>query len=305
MPQESFNKKPTSIADQISLLQSRGLEITDLAAAEHYLLHIGYYRLAGYWQILQSDIRNHIFRKGSTFEEVVCLYKFDRELRLLVYDAIERIEISLRSVIICEMSMACGRYWFNDEQCTNDYKLFEENIKSIDDELGRSKEEFVKHHDRKYGTDDCPPAWKTLQILSFGTLSKLYKNIKATLPQKSLIARIYGLPNYVYLESWMLSLSVLRNFCAHHSRILNRKFDFIPKKMISSSRLWIRVLPAVHQDSLLLYNQLCSVKFLLNSCSPGNHFSNDLLTLIAKYPTANISGCGFSENWENEDLWMS
>jgi abortive infection bacteriophage resistance protein len=107
MPQEAFNKKPTSIADQISLLRSRGLEITDLAAAEHYLLHTGYYRLAGYWQILQSDIRNHIFREGSTFEEVVCLYKFDRELRLLVYDAIERIEISLRSVIICEMSMAC------------------------------------------------------------------------------------------------------------------------------------------------------------------------------------------------------
>ena len=100
-----FRKPAISIPDQIALLEQRGLVIKDKAHAEHFLLHIGYYRLAGYWQVLQNDSVKHTFIPGATFEDVIALYNFDRELRLLLSDAIERIEVSLRSIIVNTMCL--------------------------------------------------------------------------------------------------------------------------------------------------------------------------------------------------------
>ena len=88
-----YTKEPTSIAEQIAQLKQRGLTIDDENLASHYLNNISYYRLAGYWWPMQDDKINHHFKPNSKFENVISLYNFDRELRLLLFDVIERIEI--------------------------------------------------------------------------------------------------------------------------------------------------------------------------------------------------------------------
>ena len=290
------------MSQQIALLQSRGMVINDQAFASHFLTHVGYYRLAGYWQIFQTDPIKHIFRNITYFEDVIALYDFDRELRLLAYDAIERIEISFRTLMADHLCMSYGPHWYTDQAYAQDAQLFQANKSKIEEELDRSKEEFIKHHDQKYGKA-FPPAWMTLQVLSFGTLSKVYNNLSTKLPEKNSVARAMGLPNYTYFASWMLSISIIRNFCAHHSRIINRKFDFPPQKLMTSPHPWITKLPVSSHFASLLYHQLCSLKFLMDRVSPGNHFSQKLKALIAKYPRVSLINMGFSTGWEQEQLW--
>lgn len=95
-----YLKNAFTILEQINQLKERGLEITDSDNCEHYLNHISYYRLAGYWWPMQADKELHTFKPNSKFKDVISLYNFDRELRLLLFDVIKKIEISLRTGIL-------------------------------------------------------------------------------------------------------------------------------------------------------------------------------------------------------------
>jgi len=97
MSKKPYTKKALPFADQVALLRERGMEIRDEAEAAFYLSHINYYRLTAYWLPFEEDHATHQFRAGTTFDEVLKLYIFDRELRLLVMDALERIEVSVRT----------------------------------------------------------------------------------------------------------------------------------------------------------------------------------------------------------------
>lgn len=299
-----FSKPAFSIQDQIALLLARGLVIKDITLAEHFLTHVGYYRLAGYWQIFQTNTRLHTFIANTTFDQIIELYNFDRELRLLVYDAIERIEISFRTITVQYMSIIHGPYWFVNAKLAHNQEHYEENKLKIEEEIARSKEQFIIHHDAVYGKSNFPPAWKTMQVLSLGTLSKVYSNISTALPEKNQIARSFGLPNYVYFVSWMQSISILRNLCAHHSRISNRVYDFIPQRLSTAAYPWISKLPANMHFSRMLYNQLCSLKYLLDRVCQGNAFSEKLQALIARNPGIAVKEMGFVDDWLNEKLWQ-
>ncbi|CAL1521197.1 Abi family protein [Chitinophaga sp. MM2321] len=300
-----YTKPSTSTSHQIALLQRRGLTIDDPLEAEHYLKHIGYYRLAGYWQIFQNDAVTHTFIPGSTFEQIAELYNFDRELRILLLNAIERIEVSFRSVLVNEMCSAYHPAWFTRVEYAFSEEVLDKILKTIDKELSRSNEDFVAHHDRKYGTDKYPPAWKTMQVLSFGVLSKIYGNIHKNVPEKKKIAKIYGLPSEAWMHSWMQVISVLRNYCAHHSRVCYRIFSFPPKDMRRPQLPWIKNAPPTGGPlSQHLYYQLCAVRYLLHTCCPDNHFNDELRQLIIKSPGVELNRMGFIPEWEHEDLWQ-
>lgn len=273
--------------------------------AEHYLKHIGYYRLAGYWQIVQHDSIKHVFIPGTTMEQIIELYHFDRELRSLLIDAIEFIEVSFRSVLVNEMCIKYGPTWFANPQYAFRKDVFNITLQVIDKELERSKEAFILHHNRKYGNIAPPPAWKTMQILSFGTLSKIYGNIHNNIPEKRNIAKIYGLPAAAWAHSWMQVVSALRNDCAHHCRLCYRLFGFPPKDMPRPKLPWIKnTTSASRMLNQYLYYQLCTVRYLLHTCNPGNSFNDKLKQLIARYPGIKLNRMGFMPGWEKEDLWQ-
>jgi abortive infection bacteriophage resistance protein len=226
-----FNKLPKTVDEQIQLLQSRGMEIDDLEQARHYLSHINYYRLAGYWIPFESNHQTHQFKRGTNFNQVISLYDFDRELRLLVLDAIERIEVSFRTQFTYFMAHNHGTHSYLDANLARNKKYWEYNLKRLKDQINQSDELFIKHYQNKYSRPDLPPIWSVCEIMSFGTLSRWFRNL-SPMPTRKAISAKYQIDNKV-LESIMHHLTSLRNICAHHSRLWNRKFTVTlksPKK---------------------------------------------------------------------------
>lgn len=216
-----YTKPALSITDQIAILQQRGLVITEMATAERFLNNVSYFRFAAYLRIFEQP--DHTFRYGTTIEQVAALYSFDVELRKLLFGAVQKIEIALRSRVIHQFSLAHGPFWFLDASLTIDKLKFAENLATLKRELERTKEEFIKEHTANYGDANFPPAWKMLELVSFGCLTKLYRNFADTSVRKR-IARSFGVSKTEALESWMIAINVLRNHCAHHARVWNRVF---------------------------------------------------------------------------------
>ncbi|WP_179090946.1 Abi family protein, partial [[Flexibacter] sp. ATCC 35208] len=301
----SIERQFPLIPDQIKILQQRGLVINDSDEANHYLAHVGYYRLADYWHFLQKDSVRNTFFSGTSFRHIIELYNFDRELRLLLLDAIERIEVSFRAIMINMMCPVYGSNWFTDKNIFFSKDRMNDVIEKINRELERSDEEFIKQHDKVKSGFEHPPAWKTLPILSFGTLSKIYGNIRNDIREKRTIANVYGLPKEIWLRSWMQVASMIRNYCAHHSLICYRTFSILPREIKQVKLPWIKnIPPAGSVVSEQLYYQICIVRYLLHTASPGNDFSYKLMELLVKYRGIDLEKMGFLENWDEEDLWQ-
>jgi abortive infection bacteriophage resistance protein len=277
------------------------MNIDDEDQAIHYLSHVNYYRLAGYWWPMQIDKENHKFKENSKFEDFVSLYNFDRELRILLFDVIEKIEISLRTKLIYHLSHEYDPWWFQNTSIFQDSVALIDTLASIKEEVERSKDVFVKEHKRKYKDDlRFPPAWKTLELTSFGSLSKLYGNLKNGVKSKDVIALEFGTANHTYLPSWLQSIAQIRNYCAHHSRLWNKNLPGTPKLLSKPPHNWVKDVP---KDTSKLYMHLCIMKYLLNIIAPENSFSASLNDLFIKYPSVDQNALGMKPNWIDEPLW--
>ena len=298
-----FTKAASTVAGQIALLKSRGLEIDDEPRATHALQHIGYYRLAGYWWPMQADKEKHIFKPGSKFSDAVALYNFDAKLRILLFEVIEKIEISLRTKLIYHLSHAYDAWWFQNTALFTDTSALIKTLTAIDEEVERSKDIFIKEHKKKHKDDlRLPPAWKTLELTSFGSLSKLYGNLKNTVRTKDVIAQEFNTVNHTFLPSWLQSIAQIRNYCAHHSRLWNKNLPGRPKLMPKPPAAWIADVPK-EPEFEKLYIHLCCMKYLLNVIQPANDFTTRLMALLAAYPNVDPNALGLKLNWQNEPIW--
>jgi len=264
------------------------------------LASISYFRLASYWKIFETDETTHQFASGTRLEDVISLYTFDRELRSIIFTAIQDIEVALRTRIIHFFSLSHGAFWFMDASQFNNRSIFQTCLDSIQVELSRSKEEFLQEHFAKYDTPSMPPVWKTLEVVSFGNLSKLYANMKDVEVKKQ-VAKSVGLPQYTYLESWMRSLTVLRNCCAHHARAWNRRYPAMPQLPRRLPLTWV---DTQHIRPMKLYAQLCTLLYLEQSITPNSHIKDRLLSLLKAYPHNITRQMGFPRGWENGPLWQ-
>lgn len=299
-----YSKVPFTIAQQIEQLKQRGLTIADEAVAHHFLSQISYYRLAGYWWPMQSDKINHVFKPNSRFADVISLYNFDRELRLLIFDVIERIEIALRTKLIYNLSHEFDPWWFQDTRHFINTIELVKSLASLEEELERSKDIFIKEHKKKYKADGrFPPAWKSLEITSFGTLSKLYGNLKPTVKSKDTIAAEFKTVNHTFLPSWLQSIAQIRNICAHHGRLWNKNLPGKPNLLPKPPAPWLihHIPPA--SEHHMLYIHLCCMKYLLDVVSPGHHYAQKLSDLFVKYSNVDLKALGIPTKWKEEPLW--
>ena len=297
----NYTKPPRSISDQVALLANRGLIISDLAEAEHLLQHISYYRLRAYTFPFQNnhDV-NHPFKVGTTFGSIVETYIFDRKLRLLVFDTLEKIEVALRTQIIYQYAMAHGSHWYENPSLYRSINRFNSDLATLDKELSRSQEQFIKHYQAKYTHPQRPPSWMALEVMSLGTLSKIYENLSLTKEKKE-IAKHFGLGHPFVLESWLHTFSFIRNVCAHHSRLWNRPIITAPKLLTKSVNYWISDVDKI--DPNKIYATLCCMRYFLNIINPTNTFTQKIKDLFKSYPNIKPSKMGFPANWDTQDLW--
>ena len=294
-----FSKPYTNAHDLVQLLQSRGLSVNDTAKAEGYIDYIGYYRLSAYmYPLLKMPKEQHQFKPNSSFDQVMMLYRFDKKLRLLIFNEIEKIEVAVRSAIVNIGSEMTGNpFWMTDSRNFIDATKFRHTMDLIDAELRRSREDFIVHFKQTY-SDPYPPAWILAEVLPFGVITNIYSNIKVPRIKKR-ISQKFGLQVSPF-ESWLTIIALTRNYCCHHARVWNKQNTIRPMIPNRMSMDWI-LLPT---DPLRIYFDLCIIKYFLNIISPNNDMKAKIDTLLAEYPAIDIAAMGFpSQGWENEPLW--
>jgi Abortive infection bacteriophage resistance protein len=296
----SYSKQCTLPSDLIPLLRGRGLVISNEPQAENYLWGIGYFRFSAYLRPLYREPKSkHLFKDNASFEQALNMYRFDRKLRLLLFNEIERIEVAIRSALVNIVSdgvrdvfwMTNARYFYNSN-------VFNNSLGIIDTELGRTKEEFVLHFKNTY-SDAYPPAWMIAEILPLGVICSIYRNINNHSLRKK-VAKHFGLTTTVF-ESWILTLAILRNLCCHHARVWNKDLVVRPTLPQSTHYSWI---DTSKTDIKRVYIRICMIKYLLCSVSPMNKFTDKIKGLIAEYPNIDIRAMGFPADWEAEPLWI-
>lgn len=306
------NKPAYSIIDQIALLKQRGMLFRDENSAPHFLENISYYRLKGYWWDMQQDYILHALKPNTYFEDIVNRYNFDRHLRLILFDAIERIEISLRTKMIYHLSMSHGGLWylnatlFENTSITlpdGTIKTIHQNtLDELQKEFNRSQEIFIKDHRHRYPNQNAD-AWKTLEVASMGTLSKLYKNLKHQLPEKAIISKEMGLNLHSELSSWLEAITYVRNIIAHHSRMWSRNMVKKPMDNLNNPiGVWFaNPLTEVQKKKPFLI--ISSMVYLCNQVTPNHQIKSKILDLFKTNPSIPIYKLGFLNNWQQEDLW--
>jgi abortive infection bacteriophage resistance protein len=298
-----FNKPPLSVEDQLGRLISRGLAISDRAAATHYLHHIGYYRLSGYTRPFLKDptgLGTPTFKPGSTFEDVLDRYIFDRKLRLLVMDAIERIEVSIRSAFSNAIATRHGSHWYLDKKIFDASLSHISYIDEIKHQIGHDNQNkdrrdiYIQHYYDKYSSPDMPPCWMVFESVSFGIISKTYKHLIH--PEFDFICKPLGL-NHGVLTSWLHSLSYVRNICAHHARLWNRECRIKP--------LTAKAYKANLTPNNRVYAQLVVMQILLKNIAPDNNWSLRLEDLLTEHPNVPLLSMGFPVGWSSRPIWQS
>jgi abortive infection bacteriophage resistance protein len=296
-----FSKPALSITDQIALLQRRGMVVSHQDQATHYLKHISYYRLRAYWLPFETHAENgdHSFKGGTNFNDVLKLYVFDRHLRLIVLDAIERIEVSLKALWAYHLAMTYGAHGYLDASLyyEGDYAKALDNLIK---ELARSRDTFILHYRRKYSEPALPPIWMASEVMSLGQFSKWFGNLKFRRDRKA-IADEYCL-NEKVLVSITHHLSYVRNICAHHGRLWNKRLTV--KMMLPKSPTVLSI--ALNQSAGdKVYNTLVVLNYVLGIVAPGSDWPTRIVSLMDTCPLADATAMGFPKNWRTMQPWVA
>lgn len=286
-----FLKPHLSYKEQLNLLKNRNLNISNEAYALNKLKHISYYRLSAYF--LPYYKKDKHFIENTTFEDIVKLYYFDKELKNLIFTSIEKIEIYLRTQLSYTISKDFGSFGYTTCENFHNKKDFIPLMSHIQKEVNRSKEIFVKSFFNNY--IECNlPVWMMIETVSFGTISKIYKNLYQK--QRAEVIKELDIPANVF-ESWLHSLIYVRNICAHHSRLWNKILGIkplIPRKIphfkeISNNKIFIIL-------SILQY-------LLIKIDDEELQLKNNILSLLKEFPNISIENMGFTQNWQDLALW--
>ncbi|MFC6009552.1 Abi family protein [Nocardia lasii] len=332
MPTVRTPKPFLSIADQIALLTSRGMTIESPELADRWLRAVGYYRLSGYsYPFRAPDPQDTSkltddFIPGTTFAEVVGLYEFDRHLKNLIMSGLERIEVAMRSQIGYTLGshgpLAYEQsHIFRPQFCgsINHTKW----LSTARGRVGRAKghDAAVDHHIANYGGDI--PIWVLTDVLDFGDLSKLFAGMTSVDQQR--IMQWFAItpppltPNLSEnqrrkqrkrwkqnppLANWLLHLTIVRNICAHHSRLWNRRLTPVGTPALTGLP-GFEGLPPDQFESV--YGTLCLIAFLLATTSPGNTWTCKVSHLVdssfAEFSIRTVQEMGFPVDWKDLPRW--
>ena len=323
-----YAKPWLSVDEQMDRLTRHGVEIEDHARTASVLQAVGYYRLTGYlypFRESEDDIDDegrvrvrvlNDYRAGTTLRHAEDLIDFDRRLRLLVMDGIERIEVAVRMRI----GYVLGRrspYAYEDPACfTESFTAKSADardptpskhvqwLRRVNERKTRSDEQFVEHFREKY--DDRMPVWALTEILELGHLSVLYRGMNQQDAEE--IALALGVPTKKIMTSWLASLNYVRNVAAHHSRLFNRKLQHAPARPKVGQ---VPILDHLRDEETAkgvfgTYNALAVIAYILPTIDPRSDWAQQLAALLRSFPTSHaltVESMGVPRDWESFELW--
>lgn len=282
-------KRPTTFKEQVSILsKDRNLIIDDEQYAELILSRLNYYRFSGYFRFFYKC--ENEFKENTRFEDIYNLYNFDIELRRLIMDLTEEIEINFRTYIAYYIAHEFEPEGYMDPDNFYDKDKHSEFINIVYKKVRRYKhKEYIKHHENKY--KGKLPIWVLVEILSFTDLSLLYSNLKIA-DQKKIIMNNYSdkrvTANAKEVKNWIRVLCDLRNLCAHYERLCN-------VRMANGIKL-----PLEYKDKFFnntLFSALIILNILIIRDNIWSEFLQKLISIIEKYKFENMEYMGFPQDW--------
>ncbi|MEQ3637109.1 MAG: Abi family protein [Marinobacter sp.] len=327
-----FTKPAISVAEQLTLLKQRGLQIQDEERAALFLEAVSFFRLTPYMRPFQpSEDPDHSFAPGTGFRQLSQLYDFDRRLRLLVMDAIERVEVAIRAAISNHMGPLHGAHWYlesrlfkrrydhhrllrtirdKQQKAQQDYDREARRIDQLAhaDEhrkqllkQRRAQESYARHYALTYDDPELMPGWAMFEELTLGELSHLFKGLARDSDKKA-IARRLAVPAPL-LESWLHTLATVRNICAHHARLWNRELGIKPERPRSQDFLWPEYLrrPGQHTRIAIV---LAALHHLMRQVSPHTRWHLRLAELLQEFPDIPIQAMGLPQGWLEDGFWQ-
>jgi len=277
-------KQPTTFEEQIEILKSRNLIIEDMQEAINILSRVNYYRLSAYMLTLKCGDK---FKDGTCFTEIYNLYEFDKRLRNICLSVLESIEIAFRTHISYYLSHKYGPTCYCNPEIFACELSYADMFQELNVALTKSRELFIEHHKRKYDSEF--PIWVVTEVVSFSLISKLYSNLKVK-DKKEISETYYQIP-YTYLQSWIRSITVFRNICAHYGRIYNRLLTIRPKLLKEDMNKGImnsNVFGLIYIMGKINYDR-----------GEWGLFISNLRSLIAKYDNVDLNKIGFPTNWDS------
>lgn len=312
----TYTKIPLGIEEQISLLKSRGLIVHPESNVFNFLSEISYYRLSAYFPPYQ--ISKDTFAHNVSFNQIIDTYNFDKELRLIIFGCIEKIEIAIRTQFIYQMSIKYKNSHWQDNpdifikpyrnkigKIINPYTDLQTIISKA--KIARTPETFIKHYQNTYSYPSNPPCWMIFELLTMGELSHIYRGLKNNSDKKQ-IANFFELHPTVF-TSWLHTLTYIRNICAHYSRLWNRDLSIEPEKLNKPKNSWVS---KPFENNKRVFYTLCLIQYILKRLNPTNDLKKQLESLFNNYPNIPIKYLGIPSDdngrilkWQLENLWKS
>ena len=296
-----YAKPSLTFEEQADLLLKRGLT-ADRDELTQRLEAVSYYRLSGYLFPFRETASDR-FVEGTTLQTIWDRYCFDRQLRLLLLDAIERIEVSVRTKLVYHFSHEHGPFGYCNEANLPKLNLnaYLEWRLSLEEEVRRSKETFKTHFREKYG-DVHPslPLWMLAELMSMGSLLTFYKGVAPSLKQR--IAIEYGISDKLLL-SWLTGLYTARNICAHHARLWNRSMGTAVLRPSPNK------FPDWHKNHELPNNR-CGIlimicRYMLRLISPSSKWNDRIENLMTEFPGIPLRDMGLPEKLTDNPIWTN
>ncbi len=327
-----YTKKWLSVDEQVAKLKDRGVEVGDPESFRELLRATGYYRFSGYLypfreaeSFLDDKGRARLrilnrYRSGTSVTQAAALIDFDRRLRMLVLEGIERIEISFRMQIGYVLGHKSAFAHIDPINFVNSFteakidsqtgdtlqSKHQQWIERVKSRQASSDEAFVAHFRKEY--DDEMPIWAVTEILEFGQLGRLYSGLTNSLATQ--IAAAYGAPSKKMFGSWISSLNYVRNVSAHHSRLFNRKLVSAPARPRHDQVPVLGHLKDQQSTKAVfgVYNALAVMAYLLRSIDRGSAWPPRVVELLGTFPDSDFvttKSMGVPDGWASLALWRA
>ncbi|MDT3723011.1 Abi family protein [Pseudomonas oryzihabitans] len=291
-----FAKAASTPQALLDKLKRHGLQVPSDPIALQYLNYIGHYRLKGYWyQLIDPNTGN--FVAGTTLDIILNRYECDREIRALILEAVERLEVAVRTIICNYLSLKYSPHWYLERNIFTPTKSFGlgDMLSKIEREVGRSKDKvFISSFYAKYDSPYLPPSWAMSECVTLGMWSRTFAILRDPADKKSISSK-FGIQKPEVFESWLHTLSVLRNMAAHHDRFVHTKLGVSPANYKDKNIKF--------SDNKSVYAALTMMHVLLSSIGFNGSFKNRLIDLENRYGSALFQVMGFPANWKASNGW--
>lgn len=296
------------IAEYVSFLKSQNLILSDdplsrhsKEKASHYISRVGIQRFHSYYipfhDLLRDGNPNNI-----GLDDVLCLYKFDRRLRLLVLDAIERIEVATKTYICSELEEHYGKHYLNQSLEFLPKNLvfgIASNIERIPWNTNFRDVELLQ-------IIETADSASIAEAMTLGQASKIYEKLPVKL--KIRVSRKFGV-NYEIFEKWLRRLTLVRNASAHHSRLWNFVHgDAIKVPGVITTKLGVKKIPNRAQKKF--YSSALIIHHCLQRVARRTKWHQKLYEIMnAKDLSPEgihlATQMGFPDEWHQANFWNS